>query len=140
MNTEKGVTLLELVITIVVMMVLVVTATTNITSTLKLREYYAVKEDIIVLADEVKNYYNENEVLPVSKTYEFNLNSLNAKDKNPNDNDVYYIIDLNKLKYYDGGISLNNEGNLYIVNEQSFTVYYPKGIEINGEIHYTIEE
>ena len=123
-KNQKGITILQLVITIVVMMILIISVTASITSTLELRNYYEVKEDIITLTEEVQKYYVENNSLPVSYKINFPIDTLNADDKNPNDNDIYYKIDIDAMKSFDSTIKLNREEDDYLLNEQSLTVYY----------------
>lgn len=118
-KNEKGITLIALVVTMIVIMILTVAFTANISSTMELNKYYRVKEDIIALTDEVQNYYNENGSLPVisNDNFEFNFEK-NPDDKNPNDNNNYYYINTELLD-----VDIQSKDSLYIVNEQSLTVY-----------------
>ncbi len=138
LKSSKGIALLELVVTIVIMMILVIALTTNITSTLETRRYYAVKEDIIALTESIQKYYVANGSVPSSETVSFDIDTLNPSDKNPNDNGVYYKIDIDKLLAFDSTIELNNPEDTYLVNEQSLTVYYEEGVKLDGKIHYTV--
>ena len=64
-KSEKGITLIELTITIAVLLVLAgITTTLGISSILELRDFNAVKSDIIALTEAVQTYYLENEKLP----------------------------------------------------------------------------
>ena len=138
LKSSKGIALLELAITIVIMMILVIALTTSITSTLETRRYYAVKEDIIALTESIQKYYVANGSVPSSETVSFDIDTLNSSDKNPNDNGVYYKIDIDKLSAFDSTIELNNPEDTYLVNEQSLTVYYEDGVKLDGKIHYTV--
>ena len=138
LRNKNGITLLELVITIVVMMILVISITSSISSTLEIKKYYAVKEDIIALTENVQKYYETNGSVPSSETVSFDIDTLNSSDKNPNDNGVYYKIDIDKLLAFDSTIELNNPEDTYLVNEQSLTVYYEDGVKLDGKIHYTV--
>ena len=138
LRNKNGITLLELVITIVVMMILVISITSSISSTLEIKKYYAVKEDIIALTESIQKYYETNGSIPSSETVSFDIDTLNSSDKNPNDNGVYYKIDIDKLLAFDSTIELNNPEDTYLVNEQSLTVYYKDGVKLDGKIHYTV--
>lgn len=146
LKSEKGITMVSLVVTIVVMVTLVVTINASMAPTIELNAYNNIKEDIIKLSEEVKVYYLNNGELPVdkSKTYTLNNYGISVKDINPNDSGNYYPIKINLLN----GIELNNgAGNknsnyntddVYVVNEASLTVYYLKGAVLDGNRHYTI--
>ena len=133
LSDNKGITLIALLITIIIIMILAVSVTVSNRSTTELREYYKVKEDIIALTEEVQIYYLKNEELP-TKGGAISF-SIPAKDKNPNDNSNYYEIDNTKLN-----VQLKKEDYTYIVNEESLTVYCQQGISLKGEVHYTIAD
>ena len=144
---NKGITLVALAVTIVIMLILAGSITTTFTSTMELEKYNKVKEDIILLSEDVKLYYMNNNELPIynEKVFDIATYGIPQKDINPNDSDTYYAIDISLLAK---DISLNNgSGNiskdftstdLYVVNEQSLTVYYLQGAVLNGVKHYTI--
>lgn len=103
---------------------------------------------------------------PVEFEYIEYLNKLTNTNQEPatnaNDNDIYYIIDLEAL----GNITLNYgkgfkkgknvltetkdndaqlivetiEDDIYIINEQSHTIYYVKGVEIDGITYHYIKQ
>ena len=57
-KSEKGITLIELIITIAVLLVLAgITTTLGISSILELRDFNAVKSEIIALTEAVQTYY-----------------------------------------------------------------------------------
>lgn len=147
-KNKEGITLVSLVVTIVVMLILTISITTSMTSTIELKKYNAIKEDIIGLTEEIKLYYLKNEKLPVYDDQSLNELPIPTdalqKDVNPNDSGAYYYIDSTKLP----NLNLNcGEGNknkdyntkdIYVVNEKSMTVYYLDGAVLNGNKHYTI--
>ena len=64
---------------------------------------------------------------------------INSPNRNPNDNDVYYEINLNNfqnlsLTYYSSKIP---DRYVYVVNEQSHSVYMVSGIRIDGKYYYS---
>ena len=144
LKSEKGVTLISLVVTIVVMMILVISITSSLSTTTELKRFNEVKEDIVTLTEEVKVYYLNNGTLPIDTSTKIALN-ISSDMKNVNDGGNYYPIKTDLLD-----VELNNgEGNkqknytttdLYVVNDVSLTVYYVKGITINGITYYTLTD
>ena len=146
-NSEKGITLTTLVITIVVLMILSFSITASIKSTIETRNYNGVKEDIINLSEEIRVYYLNNGELPIdtSKTYDLKEYGVPDSDINPNDEGDYYRIRtslLNDVILNNGGLENNEENadtdDMYVVNESSLTVYYLMGAILDGQRHYTI--
>ena len=74
--------------------------------------------------------------------------------KNINDNNEYYVINLNELdielnygKDFEEIINNRDIANeisdlvdVYIINKQSHTIYYPKGMEYNGKLHFRLDD
>ena len=83
---EKGVTLLELTITITVLLILAsVTTQLGLGKTMELKRYNAVKSDIIELTEAVQTYYMEKGELPLEDA-ETQVEFTPPEDnKNPND-------------------------------------------------------
>lgn len=143
MREEKGITLITLAVTIVIIMILAVSFTANITSTLELEKYNKVKEDVIQLGEEIKIYYLDKGYLPIDKSHSYDLSKVPEEDKNPNDSGNYYFIRTNSLdtdlNYGDGNKNNNfNTDDVYVVNEKSLTVYYMDGAMLDGKKHYTM--
>lgn len=95
-------------------------------------------KDINTLENKISLYYLDYGNLPIiqDKKIEFKDKSIN-----PNDNDVYYEIDLSKLenlKLFYGDKKLGIK-DIYIINEQSHTIYYLNGCEHEGKNVYTRE-
>lgn len=148
LRKEKGVTLVSLVITIIVMLILVISVTASLSSTTEVKKYNQIKEDIVALTEEVKNYYLTNGSLPVVTSTSFtkaNFNDNMIKNLNVNDGDQYYPIktDLLSITLNKGEGNKNNNyttSDLYIVNEKSLTVYYLAGATIDGKTYYTLTD
>lgn len=148
LKNSDGITLVSLVVTIVIMLILTMSINMSMTTTTELKKYNAIKEDIIALTEEVKLYYLKNEKLPVYEETTLNKLPIPANalehDVNPNDNENYYYIDINKLSNLDlnrgeGNKTKNfNTKDIYVVNEKSMTVYYLDGAVLDGKKHYTI--
>lgn len=104
--------------------------------------------DIKILKDKIEIYYAKYGTMPIIKTRYTNVS--NIKGININDNDEYYVIDLEAidnltLTYGKDYKAYKEQGNqskedLYIVNEKSHTIYYVKGIELDNNKYYTIPD
>ena len=98
-------------------------------------------EDIYILDDKITTYYSKNGKLPILENETVTVPS--DMEKNPNDNENYYVIDLSKMENvsltYGSGFNNYQEGNkdVYIVNEKSHQVYYLKGINYREKNYYT---
>lgn len=114
-----------------VMMFTIIFYTKNGLSISKLNNMY---KDIEVLEDQVSVFYINNNNLPIKNDVIDFKNSIN-----PNDNDIFYEIDLEKLENINlsYGNKKNGNNDIYIINEQSHTIYYLEGILYNNERIYT---
>ena len=100
-----------------VMMFTIIFYTKNGLSISKLNNMY---KDIEVLEDQVSVFYINNNNLPIKNDVIDFKNSIN-----PNDNDIFYEIDLEKLENINlsYGNKKNGNNDIYIINEQSHTIY-----------------
>lgn len=144
-KSNKGITLITLTTTIVVMLIISVSITININPYIQRKNKTNLETDILKLEEEISYYYSKNKTLPIINKY----TNINTLQKNINDNENYYVIDLLKigkeeLNYGKDYYKIDNKEenisdllDIYIINEQSHTIYYPKGIEYNNQIYYT---
>lgn len=146
MKNNKGITMITLIITIILILIIGGTMAYFSTSSLGVQKLTNMYGDIEQIQSQVDSYYIKNNRLPIYEeagTIEF------TNSGNINDGNDYYVINLSLLE----DLSLNygeefedvkqNEGildftDLYIINEQSQTIYYLKGIEFEEETYYTI--
>ena len=132
---EKGITLIELIVTITILLILVgITGGLGINATLELKRYNAVKSDIIELTEAVQTYYMEKGELPLEDADTQVEFTPPEDNKNPNDSGEYYEIDISLLE----NVNIQNKRNTYIVDKQSLTVYCQEGVEYQGKTYYTI--
>lgn len=142
----KGITLVTLTIAIIIMLIITSTLIYQTNTGNNVRKLNNMYEDITNIKEKVDLYYAKYHEIPIVETpYE---NVSNIRSINPNDNDVYYVVDLEAM----GNITLNygksyhqyihsasNElTDIYVINERSHSIYYIKGIEFEGDIYYTI--
>lgn len=96
LKTDKGITLITLILAIIIMFIissiLIYNAQTGATS----RALNNMFNDIKTLKDRIDIYYSKYGALPILNTKYTNVN--NIKGININDNDNYYVIDLESLE------------------------------------------
>ena len=132
---EKGVTLLELTITITVLLILAsVTTQLGLGKTMELKRYNSVKSDIIELTEAVQTYYMAKGELPLEDADTQVEFTPPEDNKNPNDIGEYYEIDISLLE----SVNIQNKRNTYLVDKQSLTVYCQEGVEYQSKTYYTI--
>ena len=161
-KNERGVTLLILMITIVVLALISIPVIINTTDIAELQRYTYFKADIDKLRESIETTYADmDDLSSIGPLYtgDFSfLNNVQGNDQvgNPNDGNIYYVISLTNLNLYmDAQISLkygtgnkqeNYEGNeysgsdVYIINELSKTIYYTSGVEYKGVTYYRLPE
>ncbi len=118
---------------VIILVSIFITLIISINNGIKLSKVNAMYEDIDILDDKIALYYLNYGYIPVKEVVDFN-NSIN-----PNDNDVYYKIDTQKLDniYLNYGRKNISNNDFYIINEESHTIYYFEGIEYNSKRIYT---
>lgn len=145
-KSNKGITIITLIMAIIIMLVISSTLIYNVNNGAKVRALNNMYSDIQLLKDRIDLYYSSNGTLPILQTQYTNID--NIKEINSNDNDKYYVIDLEMLE----NITLNygkaynefksnssiNTLDVYIVNEQSHNIYYAKGVIVDNKTYYTI--
>lgn len=131
-KSQKGITMVSLVIAIVVLLILSGTAIYNLNLSNGTGRYNNMVADIKLLSDKTLVYYNKYGEIPKTDKNSININ-----------NEEYYELDISKLE----GITLNygkeygQEGvltissDVYVINS-NLNIYYLKGIEKSGEIYH----
>ena len=106
-KNQKGISLLALTITVLVMSVVTSVLVYNAKDGIAIRNYKNLENDIEILTSKVEAFYLERGELPILKSngesvlYSGNPNF--KRQQQPNDDGAYYVINLNYL----GGITLN---------------------------------
>jgi len=142
---EKGITMITLVITVVLLIIITGTLAVNSRSSIQMQGITKLQNDIELLNDRIATYYVQYGELPVGRYTEYPVKGevlANVfDDLSNNDGDTYYTIDLSlldniTLNYGDGYQSLSE--NRYIINEKSHIIYYVKGVNYEGKKYHTI--
>lgn len=140
-KAQNGITLTVLVITIAILLIIVSIVITNARIGIEQRALNNMYNDIRTLDGKVALYYEQHGDLPISfneagEKLSFSGEDVKDSNKNPNDNNVYYVIDTSKLNnitlYY------TKDKDVYVINEQSHTIYYLPGIHIDNESYYKL--
>jgi len=138
-KSKKGITLITLVITVIVLLILSGTVIYNSKSTNDVGKYNNMVADIELLNDKILVYYNKYGEVPVTKrVWERNVEGVG--------NVKYYEVDLAKLenltlhygKDYGKTEELTEESDVYLVNS-NLHVYYLKGVESKGETYHFVD-
>ena len=139
LKNERGITLIMLILTIIIMALLLGIVVSNIDIGGDIRNYNYMKADIELLETKIMTYYNKNGSLPTTGGAITEAKNILGNQASSRDNDNYYQIDISKLYNitlnYGGGTLANKD--IYIVNEQSHNVYYLKGVIYQENIYYT---
>ena len=141
-KNEKGITLVTLIAAIVIMLIISSTLIYNANvgaSTKRLNNMYS---DITILKGKIDIYYSKYGTLPILHKY---TKIDNIKELNNNDNENFYIIDIESLENltlnYGKGYEkektdkLSQETDIYVVNEKSHNIYYIKGIKFENKLY-----
>lgn len=126
-KSKKGITIVGLIITIVILLILSSTIIYNLNSSNKVAGYNNMIADIKLLEDKILVYFNKYGEIPKTSR-KININNID-----------YYEIDLSKLdnvtlnygQDYNDGTELTETTDIYLVND-SLDVYFLKGINLSG--------
>lgn len=148
LKENKGITLVTLILAIIIMLIISSTLIYNAQTGIKTRALNNMYNDIKNLKDKIEIYYSQYGTIPIIKTQYTNVE--NIKGININDNNLYYVIDLeaiNNLTLTYGSdyktykaLGNSQKEDLYVINEKSHTIYYIQGIELEGKKYHTVPE
>ncbi len=157
LKSVKGITLTSLAIAVIVLLTITAIIIYNIKDNLKVKNLQQLQSDIENLRDKVSNYYMENGTIPAKSEYSNTKNIETISEAV--DTGKFLVLDLSaienltlnygkdyenvkKLSTFQSGQALTsqemqNNTDLYIINETSHNIFYVKGIDIEGETYYT---
>ncbi len=146
LRENKGVTLSTLVIAILLMTIITSIIIYNTIAGANTRALNNMYNDITILKDRIDVYYSKYGTIPVLEG-EY-TNTKNIQNINSNDNDKYYVIDLEALEnltltHGDGytrykQVQSSYITDIYVINEQSHNIYYVRGVVLDGNTYYTL--
>lgn len=144
---NKGVTLIILVITILLILIIASTVIYNISYNQENERLREIRTDITKLQGKINIYYAQNGTLPILEEYV----PQEMPDRNENDDNNYFVINLRLLQdltlaqgkgYEDiirGREATQNVTDVYIINQKTHTIYYAEGVTANGQTYHTVE-
>lgn len=130
-NSNRGITIVSLVITVIILLILSGTAIYNLNLSSGAGRLNNMVADIKLLKDEILLYYNKYQEIPTTER-KTNINGTE-----------YYEIDLSKLdnitlnfgEDYGKTDNLTDSSDVYLV-DSNLNIYYLKGIENSGEVYH----
>lgn len=157
LKKNKGISLVSLTIAVTIMLIMSTILIYNSETGVEISDLNKMYTDIKNLDRKISVYYAELGGIPVlrngNEIIEYPIDNLSILEqcKNPNDNDKYYIIDLDAIDnitlnygrdYYTivNNLVVSDEKDVYIINEQTHTIYYVKGIKQDEKNYYRTEE
>ncbi len=157
MKKNKGITMISLVITIIVLLIVTSITIGNGLGQLGIKRVNNLYADIETISTKVAEYYLKNETLPVYDNLYvnnkqeleelFKKNGATENITNVNDGDEYYVINPTKLdnltlNYGDDYKEWTNTStseeiqNIYIINSVTHQIYFPHGVKSGDEYFF----
>lgn len=147
---SKGISLISLVITIIVLIIVSNMIIYNLKDNIKLRELIEMQSDIDNLRDKVSTYYMQNGKIPANIKYR-NINAIKDSGVISDSVDIgdFFVIDLSAIqnltlnkgqdfeKIKNNPENVDNYTDLYIINEKSHNVFYVAGVTVDNKTFYT---
>ena len=124
-KTKKGITIISLVLTIIIISILATVAIYSNKSSKSIAPYNKMLADITVLEDKILVYYNKNHEIPITG------NEILIEGES------YYKIDLTKLDNLTLNYGIGEENDDYYLVNNNLEVYYLEGIEKLGKRFHT---
>ena len=135
MKNEKGISLTVLAVTISIFIIIAIAIGLGIKNLGRNEKLDKLYYDLEVLTEKVNMYYWKHGQIPVAADY-INTSSIPPEQRNPNDDENYYIIDLNALE----NLSLQTDEHTFIINGLTRTIYIAEGLEVDGKVYYRLPE
>jgi len=141
-NLKKGITTSVLLVALVIMSILIGSATIVGTNAIKTANYEDFKSEMSRIKDMVNDYSVKNDVLPVKNeivaTSTMPDTLRNEISKNGDLNENFYVIDMNKIN--DSTISIGrgdvSNSDVFLVTDSTQNIYYLKGYTYKSKIYY----
>ena len=156
-KSEKGVTLVALTITVIILLIVSSILIYNANDNIYIKRLTSMYNDVSNLRDKVASYYKEYGTIPAKVEYTAVSHLKDAGVIGANDGENFYVLDLDRLdgvtlnfgKDYEKVknqeyIDVNQLKDLYIINEKSHNIFYSEGIQVKDndtiKIFYTDDE
>lgn len=149
---NKGVSLISLVITVVVLVIITNVLLYNLGSDLGVTHLRNMQNDISNLREKILSYYAKKGKIPAKLEYSNTekINNINSISETA-DTGKFYVIDLTALENLTLNYGqdykkiqnnwtqsqINELSDLYIINETSNNIFYVDGITLDDQTYYT---
>jgi type II secretory pathway pseudopilin PulG len=148
---KKGMTLLALLATIVIMSILLTTVTISGIATVNNANKMAFASEVSLLQESTDAYSTKNNgEFPIGNSVQLNISQVTTDSKtqftgeniSADDKVVLYELDykllgITSLKY---GLGKNGPEDIYVVSKDTKRVYYAKGIPVGNKTYYTLTD
>lgn len=146
-NNNKGVTLVALTITVVILLIVTNIIIYNVKDNLGIEKLKNLQNDIEELNDKISIYYTQYGNIPAKYKYD-NIDNIRSSGviSDVMDTGDFYVIDLSAIEnltltYGKDYEQINADGStlndVYIINENSHNIFYAKGVSIKDQNYYT---
>lgn len=152
MQNKQGVTIIALTIAVTILAILTAAVIVNIDNIVPSARKTKIAEEFELIESKVKEYYltygnypvlnnttyTKDEVIALNTTGRGTALS-NEISVNGDDNSIFFLIDLDKLRL--DTLLFGNENTLddvYIASSTTGKIYYPKGLEADGKIVFSV--
>ncbi len=131
---KKGVTMSVVLIAIIIMIILITSASVVGASSISTARYEEFKSTVTRVSDNVNEYYLKNGVLPIKKeaiaTSSLSADFRNELSRKGDLEEKLYVIDMGKIN--DASITIGRSStaseDVFLVSEKSQNIYYLKGV------------
>ncbi|MDF2866521.1 MAG: hypothetical protein K0R72_1339 [Clostridia bacterium] len=147
---KKGISLLALVATIVVMAILLTTVTISGIATVNNANKMAFASEVSLLQESTDAYITKNNgEFPISNSIGLDISGVTPNSIIQFDSEVktnnkivlyqinYELLGLTSLKY---GVGKNGPEDTYVISKDTKKVYYAKGIPVGNKTYYTLTD
>ena len=147
-RNQKGINLISLTITVVVILIITNIVIYNVKDNLKTQRIKALQTDISNLRDKISTYYSQYGKIPANTEYT-NTSGIDVISSAV-DTGKFYVIDLSALdnltlnygtdyeKIKSGEVTdVNTLSDLYIINDDSHNIFYVDGVTLDNQTFYT---
>ena len=147
-RNQKGINLISLTITVLVILILTNIVIYNVRGNLKTQNIKSLQADISNLREKISTYYGQYGEIPANKEYT-NTGKIDVISPAV-DTGKFYVIDLSALdnltlnygmdyeKVKSGEVTdVDTLSDLYIINEDSHNIFYVEGVTLDNQTFYT---
>ncbi|MBR5227811.1 MAG: hypothetical protein IKV94_04145 [Clostridia bacterium] len=151
MKTKKGISLVVLTITLIVMAILAGLIIINMVDSTKEANRVAFMKELKTVLEACNGYFLENGELPIVQGIEYSKNDLlnivpqnssliqEEMNLNKDNSDKYYKVDLSLLNAKGGLVGATSDaGDFFVINKNVSQIYYLKGFEIGNELYFSL--